>query len=94
MPAVVTKGANRDPRELGVRVFHAYMQPTASDEASGTSSSRLLVATPASAEMIFFSEHRSMSVAGHRLEGDRIVVSLRGGGEMTFDRSIITKIAP
>lgn len=27
VPAVVTKGANRDPRELGVRVFHAYMQP-------------------------------------------------------------------
>jgi hypothetical protein len=28
IPAVVTGGANRDPRELGVRVFHAYVQPT------------------------------------------------------------------
>jgi hypothetical protein len=28
VPAVVTNGANRDPRELGVRVFHAYVQPT------------------------------------------------------------------
>jgi hypothetical protein len=27
VPAVITNGANRDPRELGVRVFHAYMQP-------------------------------------------------------------------
>jgi hypothetical protein len=27
VPAVVTSGANRDPRELGVRVFHAYVQP-------------------------------------------------------------------
>lgn len=27
VPAVVTNGANRDPRELGVRVFHAYVQP-------------------------------------------------------------------
>jgi hypothetical protein len=27
VPAVVTGGANRDPRELGVRVFHAYVQP-------------------------------------------------------------------
>jgi hypothetical protein len=27
IPAVVTGGANRDPRELGVRVFHAYVQP-------------------------------------------------------------------
>ena len=27
-----------------------------------------------------------MSVAGHRFEGDRIIVALRGGGEMSFDR--------
>jgi soluble lytic murein transglycosylase-like protein len=54
----------------------------------------LAIATPASAELIFFSEQRSMSVAGHRMEGDRIVVALRGGGEMSFDRALITKIAP
>ena len=54
----------------------------------------LAIATPASAELIFFSELRSMSVASHRFEGDRIVVSLRGGGEMSFDRALIAKIAP
>jgi hypothetical protein len=54
----------------------------------------LAIATPASAELIFFSESRSMSVKGHRFEGDRIIVSLRGGGEMTFDRSVVVKIAP
>jgi hypothetical protein len=27
IPAVVTSGKNRDPRELGVRVFHAYVAP-------------------------------------------------------------------
>jgi hypothetical protein len=27
VPAVITNKANRDPRELGVRVFHAYIQP-------------------------------------------------------------------
>jgi hypothetical protein len=54
----------------------------------------LTIATPASAELIFFSEQRSMSVAGHRFEGDRVVVAFRGGGEMSFDRSLITKIAP
>ena len=54
----------------------------------------LAIATPASAELIFFSEQRSMSVAGHRVEGDRIVVALRGGGEMSFDRALVTKIAP
>ena len=54
----------------------------------------LAIATPASAELIFFSEHRSMSVASHRFEDDRIIVSLRSGGEMSFDRALIVKIAP
>jgi soluble lytic murein transglycosylase-like protein len=54
----------------------------------------LAIATPASAELIFFSESRSMSVKSHRFEGDRIIVSLRGGGEMAFDRSVVLKIAP
>ena len=54
----------------------------------------LTIATPASAELIFFSEQRSMSVESHRVEGNRVIVALRGGGEMSFDRSLITKIAP
>ena len=54
----------------------------------------LAIATPASAELIFFSESRSMSIKSHRVEGDRVVVSLRGGGEMAFDRSVIVKITP
>ena len=52
------------------------------------------MAAPASAEIIVFSSARSMSVASHRFEGDRVIVSLRGGGEMTFDRSLVAKIAP
>jgi soluble lytic murein transglycosylase-like protein len=52
----------------------------------------LAIATPASAELIFFSEQRSMSVASHRIEGDRVIVALRGGGEMSFDRTLIAKI--
>jgi transglycosylase-like protein with SLT domain len=54
----------------------------------------LAIATPASAELIFFSESRSMSVKSHRIEGDRVIVSLRSGGEMAFDRSVIVKITP
>jgi hypothetical protein len=54
----------------------------------------LAMATPASAELIFFSEQRSMSVASHRVEGDRAIVTLRGGGEMSFDRALIVKVAP
>ncbi|RPI50323.1 MAG: lytic transglycosylase domain-containing protein [Acidobacteria bacterium] len=54
----------------------------------------LAIATPASAELIFFSDTRSMSVKSHRVEGDRVVVLLRGGGELAFDRSVIVKVAP
>ncbi len=54
----------------------------------------LAIAAPASAELIVFSTARSMSVASHRYEGDRVIVRLRGGGEMTFDRSLVAKIAP
>jgi soluble lytic murein transglycosylase-like protein len=54
----------------------------------------LALAAPASAELIFFSTDRSMSVAGHRFEGDRVIVTLRDGGEMTFNRALIARIAP
>jgi len=54
----------------------------------------LAIATPASAELIVFSSARSMSVASHRVEGDRLIVKLRGGGEMAFDRSLVARIAP
>jgi hypothetical protein len=54
----------------------------------------LATATPASADLIFFSESRSMSVKSHRFEGDRIVVALRGGGEMAFDRTMVVKVTP
>ena len=52
------------------------------------------VAMPASAELIVFSSARSMSVAGHRVDGDRVIVTLRGGGEMTFDRTLVADIKP
>lgn len=52
------------------------------------------IATPASAELIFFSAERSMSISSHRFEGDRVIVSLRGGGEMSFDRALVTRISP
>ncbi|MCM3881691.1 MAG: lytic transglycosylase domain-containing protein [Vicinamibacterales bacterium] len=54
----------------------------------------LAVAAPASAELLFFSDTRSMSVVSHRFEGDRIIVTLRGGGEMSFDRSLVNQIGP
>jgi soluble lytic murein transglycosylase-like protein len=54
----------------------------------------LAVATPASAELLFFSDGQSMSIAGHRIAGDRVIVTLRGGGEMTLDSARVANILP
>ena len=51
-------------------------------------------ARQASAELVFFSADRVLSVKGHRFDGDSIIVSLRNGGEMTFDRALVAKITP
>ena len=48
----------------------------------------------AQAEIVVLTSGRSVSVKGHRLDGDRIVLTLRTGGEVTCDRSLIEKILP
>ena len=52
------------------------------------------VAAPARAELVFFDTGRSMSVKSHRVDGDSLVIALRSGGEVTFDRSLVTRIEP
>ncbi|HET7618115.1 MAG TPA: lytic transglycosylase domain-containing protein [Vicinamibacterales bacterium] len=54
----------------------------------------LLLATPASAEIVYLTSGRTLSVKDHREDGDSIVLSLRGGGEVTFSRSLVAKIVP
>jgi Transglycosylase SLT domain len=51
-------------------------------------------AVPARAEIVFFSTGRNMSVASHHIEGDSIVMEMRGGGEMTVDASLVAHIDP
>ena len=51
-------------------------------------------AAPASAEIVVLSSKRSLSVKSHRVEGDSIVLTLRSGGEVTVDKSLIEKILP
>ena len=46
-------------------------------------------APPPSAEFVHFSSGRVMSVVGHRVEGDTIVLSLKGGGEVVYGASLI-----
>jgi len=54
----------------------------------------LAAAAPASAELVLFSGGRSLSVAGHRFEGNSIVLILRSGGEIACDRWLIAQISP
>jgi soluble lytic murein transglycosylase-like protein len=48
--------------------------------------------TRVDAEQIFFANGRSMSVKDYRVDGNLITVTLRGGGEASFDKSLVTAI--
>ena len=52
------------------------------------------IAAEAHAELVFFHSGRTLSVKGHRVEGDSVVLALRGGGEIVCESSIIARIAP
>lgn len=51
-------------------------------------------AVPASAEIVVLSSKQTISVKSHRVDGDSIVLTLRSGGEVTCDKSLIEKILP
>ena len=51
-------------------------------------------AVPASAEIVVLSSKRTLSVKSHRVDGDSIILTLRSGGEVTCDKSLIEKILP
>jgi membrane-bound lytic murein transglycosylase B len=48
----------------------------------------------ASAEIVVMTSGRTVSVKGHKIAGDSIVLTLRSGGEVTCDRTLIDKILP
>lgn len=54
----------------------------------------LAAAEPASAEIVFLSSGRTLSVKGHKIDGDNIVLTLRSGGEVTCDKDLVAKIEP
>jgi hypothetical protein len=53
-----------------------------------------LLAVPAAAELVFFTSGQNLSVKGHREEGTRLVLALRGGGEIICDSSLVVRITP
>ena len=48
----------------------------------------------AQAEIVLLTSGRSVSVKGHRVEGDRIILLLRTGGDVACDRALVDKILP
>jgi Transglycosylase SLT domain len=48
----------------------------------------------ASAEIIVLGSGRTLSVKGHRTDGESIILTLRNGGEVTVDRTFVDKILP
>ncbi|HUR21783.1 MAG TPA: hypothetical protein VMZ90_13285, partial [Vicinamibacterales bacterium] len=51
-------------------------------------------AVPASAEIVVLTSGRTLSVKAHRVDGELIVLTLRSGGDVTCDKSLIDKILP
>jgi len=51
-------------------------------------------ATDARADLVYLTSGRTISVKAHRTEGQLIVLTLRTGGEVTCERSLIDKILP
>ncbi len=54
----------------------------------------LAVANAASAELVFFANGRTLSVKGHRADGETLVLLLRGGGEVKCSRTLVAQITP
>ena len=53
-----------------------------------------LMAVPADAEIVFLTSGKTLSVKGHRFDGETIVLTLRAGGDVNIDKSLIEKIVP
>jgi len=51
-------------------------------------------AAPARAELVFFHDGRTMSIKGHREDGDALILTTRSGGEITCARASIERISP
>ena len=54
----------------------------------------LATALPASAEIVFLTSGRTLSVKTHKIDGESIVLTLRSGTLVTCDKALISKIEP
>ncbi len=51
-------------------------------------------ARPAGAELVFFTSGRTLSIKAHRSEGESVVLTMRGGGEIVCDAAVVDRFAP
>jgi soluble lytic murein transglycosylase-like protein len=51
-------------------------------------------ARPASAELVFFTSGRTLSIKAHHAEGESLVLTMRGGGEIVCDAAVVDRFAP
>jgi hypothetical protein len=61
---------------------------------SGAAFALVCFATSAHAEIVVLNSGRTLSVKGHRVDGDAVVLQMRSGGEVTCDKSLIETILP
>ena len=54
----------------------------------------MLGAVPARAELVFFASGRTISIKAHHTDGESLVLSLRNGGEIVCEPSMIARIGP
>lgn len=54
----------------------------------------VLFALPARAELVFFASGRGLSIKSHHTDGESLVLTLRGGGEIVCEPSIVGRFAP
>jgi soluble lytic murein transglycosylase-like protein len=47
-----------------------------------------------SAELVFLTSGRSLSVKAYRVDGDRAVLDLRSGGRVVFPAALVARVAP
>ena len=53
-----------------------------------------LSAAPVRAELAYFHSGRTLSIKGHHVEGDSVVLTLRNGGQIICEASVIARFAP
>ncbi|MGE3840618.1 MAG: lytic transglycosylase domain-containing protein [Vicinamibacterales bacterium] len=54
----------------------------------------LVLATPSEAELVFLRNGRTLSVTAHEVAGDRVVLTLRAGGEVVCPSALVDRIEP